>query len=233
MGLVDRFEKAVSQGVNAPFSKFFSGAIKLVDVLDAIRGHIEENKAELSDGRAISPNEFTAILNPEEMQYLINSNSSRYLQDMCDEITSYAEEQEYTLIGPVIIHTQVSTKIKKGSLQITGEIKRGAAAPANNVKPTPENPILDIEGQQWILTEPVTVIGRGSEADIVVTDSGVSRRHLEIRITPHGVIANDLGSTNGTFIEGHRVKAATLLDGNEITIGRTHILFWISAEDSE
>jgi len=81
-------------------------------------------------------------------------------------------------------------------------------------------------------TEPVTVIGRGSEADIVVNDSGVSRRHLELRITPTGVVATDLGSTNGSFVEGHRIDAATLLDGNQIVIGRTKILFWTHPDQS-
>lgn len=77
------------------------------------------------------------------------------------------------------------------------------------------------------------MIGRGSEADIIVDDPGISRRHLEIRVTPDGVVASDLGSTNGTFVEGHQVPAATLVDGNTITIGRTRILFWTGADEDE
>ena len=72
------------------------------------------------------------------------------------------------------------------------------------------------------------MIGRGSECDITVDDTGISRRHLELRVTPRGVIATDLGSTNGSFVEGHRITAATLVDGNTITIGRTNIMFWNS-----
>ncbi|MBC7549469.1 MAG: FHA domain-containing protein, partial [Cellulomonas sp.] len=79
---------------------------------------------------------------------------------------------------------------------------------------------------------PVTVIGRGSEADIIVDDPGVSRRHLEIRVTSDGVVASDLGSTNGLFVEGHQVPAATLLDGNTLTIGRTRIMFWTGQDSS-
>ena len=75
-------------------------------------------------------------------------------------------------------------------------------------------------------TRRVPVIGRGSEADIIVDDSGVSRRHLEIRLMQGHAIATDLHSTNGTFVEGHRVDAATLLDGNTLTVGRTRIMFW-------
>ena len=105
-------------------------------------------------------------------------------------------------------------------------------APATASSASPEHPIIDVDGEKWLLTEPVTVIGRGSEADIVVNDSGVSRRHLELRITPTGVIATDLGSTNGSFVEGHRIDAATLLDGNQIVIGRTKILFWTHPDQS-
>jgi pSer/pThr/pTyr-binding forkhead associated (FHA) protein len=102
------------------------------------------------------------------------------------------------------------------------------AAPTST--PSARHPLVDIDGQRYILTGPVTVIGRGSEADIIVDDPGVSRRHLEIKVTPDGVVASDMGSTNGLFVEGHQVPAATLLDGNTLTIGRTRILFWTGGE---
>lgn len=60
----------------------------------------------------------------------------------------------------------------------------------------------------------------------MVDDTGVSRRHLELRRTEHGVVVADLGSTNGTFVEGNRITAATLVDGNTITLGRTRLLFY-------
>ncbi len=104
-------------------------------------------------------------------------------------------------------------------------------APAISAAASPSHPIIDVGGEKWLLTEPVTVIGRSSQADITVDDDGVSRKHVEFRITPQGVILTDLGSTNGTFVEGHKVEAATLLDGNQITIGRTRILFWTHPED--
>ena len=136
-------------------------------------------------------------------------------------------EQDYGGVGFVADSTEVA-----GTLKVAAENRRGAAAPATASSASPEHPIIDIDGDKWLLTEPVTVIGRGSEADIVVNDSGVSRRHLELRITPTGVIATDLGSTNGSFVEGHRIDAATLLDGNQIVIGRTKILFWTHPDQS-
>ena len=96
--------------------------------------------------------------------------------------------------------------------------------------PSEANPIIDVAGQKFLLTGPVTILGRGSDSDVVVDDTGVSRHHLELRVTPRGVIATDLGSTNGTFVEGHRITAATLVNGNTLTIGRTRIMFWTNPE---
>ena len=67
--------------------------------------------------------------------------------------------------------------------------------------------MLDINGNPYLLTESKTVIVRGSGCDIVIDDPGISRKHLEIDLTPNGVIARDLGSTNGTYVEGHQVPA--------------------------
>ena len=116
--------------------------------------------------------------------------------------------------------------LETGRFRVRSATVRGAVAPATNVAPSPRHPLVDIDGQRYLLTGPVTVIGRGSEADIIVDDPGVSRRHLEIQVGPGGVVATDLGSTNGLFVEGHQVPAATLLDGNTLTIGRTRIMFW-------
>lgn len=110
---------------------------------------------------------------------------------------------------------------------------QGNAAPVTDKNESKDFPVLEISGRQYLLTATKTVIGRGSDCDIVIDDPGVSRHHLEIDITPRGVIARDLGSTNGTYVEGHLVPAATLLDGNTITIGRTRILFWASSEPQE
>ena len=74
----------------------------------------------------------------------------------------------------------------------------------------------------------ITVIGRDDAADILLDDPGISRRHSEIRVTydgPHQVITiRDLGSTNGTFVNGDPIGTAHLSEGDRITIGRTHLI---------
>ncbi len=85
-------------------------------------------------------------------------------------------------------------------------------------------PALSVGGQTFPLTKPVTVIGRGTDVDLRVDDPGASRRHCQIVLgtTPSIV---DLGSTNGTLVDGHRVESAGLLDGATITVGTTTLLF--------
>ena len=150
--------------------------------------------------------------------------------EFATQATEYAADNGYALLGPVSVEFREDDEEQAGKLRVEASNKRGSVAPATAPSPSPEHPIIEVNGERWLLTEPVTVIGRGTEADIIVADTGVSRRHLELRITPTGVIATDLGSTNGTFVEGHKIDAATLLDGNQLTIGRTVIDFWTHPE---
>lgn len=72
----------------------------------------------------------------------------------------------------------------------------------------------------------VTSIGReGLKNNIVLDDSAVSAFHAKIRLERGRFVLYDLGSTNGTAINGKRVQKQTLMDGDEIVIGRTVFVF--------
>ncbi|WP_131798016.1 FHA domain-containing protein, partial [Rothia kristinae] len=91
--------------------------------------------------------------------------------------------------------------------------------------PRPQ-PVLDINGQRFTLRAPSVVLGRSSAADITVEDTGVSRRHLEILHQDGVYLAVDLGSTNGSTVDGERLRGRReLTDGSVITMGRTTIVF--------
>jgi hypothetical protein len=96
--------------------------------------------------------------------------------------------------------------------------------PAND-SATTQSAALDIDGQRHQLTKPVTVLGRALDADVVLDDAGVSRRHAEVHLIGGRARVIDLGSTNGTFVDGERVHAGDLTDGSSITVGRTRITF--------
>ncbi len=68
-------------------------------------------------------------------------------------------------------------------------------------------------------------IGRSAEADLRLTDTGVSRLHAELRVLGAEVVLVDLGSTNGTTLNGERVTEGRLRDGDRIGVGSSSLLF--------
>jgi diguanylate cyclase (GGDEF)-like protein len=68
------------------------------------------------------------------------------------------------------------------------------------------------------------VIGRGRDADIRIQGDGISRQHARIRVGPDDVQIEDLGSTNGSFVNGERVDKRALQDGDKIQLGSATIL---------
>ena len=75
------------------------------------------------------------------------------------------------------------------------------------------------------LTAPVTMLGRGTDCDLRLVDPGVSRHHAELRVEDDEVVLVDLGSTNGTFVNGEPVRRVSLTDGTRVTLGRTTLVF--------
>ena len=67
------------------------------------------------------------------------------------------------------------------------------------------------------------VLGAGDQADVVLSDQAVSRRHVELSLIPEGVFVRDLESRNGTFYRGHRVERMVLSPGSRITIGNAEV----------
>lgn len=84
-----------------------------------------------------------------------------------------------------------------------------------------------------VLDTPVTVIGR-EEGDLIINDPETSRRHARLEIHSDGTAwLSDLGSTNGTTIEGRRIEGPTqLADRQEFTCGRSTFMILIRAIDS-
>ncbi len=113
----------------------------------------------------------------------------------------------------------------------------GAAAPPAREPVAPsaarthpaQRPWLEIDGDRYPLLSAITVLGRDNTADVILDDPGISRRHTEIRVTsdgPHLVASiRDLGSTNGTFVNGERITSQHLADGDRISVGRTALTY--------
>jgi len=95
--------------------------------------------------------------------------------------------------------------------------------------------MLEVNGRRRPVNPPGVVLGRGTDADIQINDPGVSRRHAEIRLMPEGpggirVVLVDLGSTNGTLVNGRRTTEAELMDGSTVRIGNTTMTLRLADE---
>ena len=81
-------------------------------------------------------------------------------------------------------------------------------------------PRREVGGQAYPLVRAITLMGRGTDADIRVEDPGVSRKHCEI-VAGNPAIIRDLKSTNGTFVDGNRIDECTLTEGAIVKLGGT------------
>ena len=230
MGAFDRIERGMENAVENVFSRAFRSDLKPVELASGLKKSMDDRAAAVSQERVVVPNEIEILLSESDFHKLEEWGEDAMRDELTDIATAHARNQAYTFLGPIKITFNSTPELSRGKLRVRGRSTRGPAAPATMPEASPENPIIEVAGERYLLTGAVTVIGRGSSADITVDDAGVSRRHLELRVTPGGVIATDLDTTNGTYVEGHRITAATLLDGNTITIGRTRIMFWTSPE---
>jgi pSer/pThr/pTyr-binding forkhead associated (FHA) protein len=116
----------------------------------------------------------------------------------------------------------------------TASIELGALDPAHQPE---ELPLLEPgtgmlvvvrgpnAGSRFLLDRDITTVGRHPDADIFLDDVTVSRRHAELRRTDEGMLVRDLGSLNGTYVNGERVDERLLVTSEEVQIGRFKLLF--------
>jgi len=232
MGVLDKFERGVERAVQGVFAKAFKSEVQPVELASALRREADTSAAVVGRDRTLVPNAYLIALGSSDYERL-ESWEDALADELVDAVTAHARQQRYAFIGPVTVGFEVDDELDTGVFRVRGARVKGTVAPATAATATPSRPVLDVDGRRYQLTGAVTVLGRGSEADIVVDDPGVSRRHVEIRLDGGAAQLRDLGSTNGTFVDGDRASTARLVDGSMITIGRTRIRFASRSENSE
>ncbi len=83
-------------------------------------------------------------------------------------------------------------------------------------------------GQIYTVTKPRTVLGRGAESDVQLHDSEVSRRHAMLEIRGDDGLLVDLGSTNGSYVDGVRVQRAAIVSNQEFSLGTTTLMLIVT-----
>lgn len=226
MGVLDRFERGVENVVSSAFAKTFRSGVKPVEIAAAIRRECDARAAVVDRTRTVAPNEYDVRLSQPDHATLVEWGEEALAREFEDALRDHAEFQRYAFVGGLSVRFLVDDALSTGRYTVASRTTRGPAAPASPSGSHSRDPLIDVDGKRYHLTGEVTIIGRGSDADIVVIDTGVSRHHAKFEVTEYGTILTDMGSTNGTFVEEQRIKEVTLLDGNAITVGRTVIMYW-------
>lgn len=237
MGLLDSLEQRLDRIVNGSFSKAFKSEVQPVELGAALQQEID-NRADTITGQTVVPNIFIIELGSVDHERL-----APYFETLSVELgtlaDTYSLEQRYTTVDSAHISFDLDSELETGVFRIRSTAaKRPAdavqAAPvAQDATPqvplssfTPEaTPYLtSITGEEFKITQSVTNIGRGVEADIQIDDTSVSRLHCAI-VLGSEVLVRDLGSTNGTVVDGTRTSEALLRDGSIIKIGNITLTY--------
>ncbi|MBG6226349.1 hypothetical protein IWX63_002944 [Arthrobacter sp. CAN_A2] len=234
MGILDNVERGLEKLVRGAFTTGARSQVQPLEIASALRKELDNRSLVLAQGRTLAPNVFTARLSDSDFE-LAQQWGSALAEELCDVVIAHVNGQQYSLQGPVRVSFEHDPELKAGVFEIDSSIEKqtaarrspGPAAPtAPRRQPTRYQPILEMDGQRYSINSGSIVLGRSSEADILVDDTGVSRRHLEIRAQGARIYAVDLGSTNGSYVNGQRVVGqAELTDGSTITMGRSRMTF--------
>jgi pSer/pThr/pTyr-binding forkhead associated (FHA) protein len=237
MGLLDNLEQRLDRIVNGSFSKAFKSEVQPVEIGAALQQEIDTRASDVN-GQLVVPNIFVIELSATDHQRL-----APYFDTLIAELTqlanSYVAEQRYRILHRVNISFGQDTTFETGVFRIKSETGESTYQPpatsARAEQPASQIPVAamtatvtpiltDISGREYRLTKSITNIGRGTDADIQITDAGASRLHCAI-VLGSQVIVRDLGSTNGTTVDGQKITEATLRDGSIIKIGNTTLTY--------
>jgi hypothetical protein len=188
-------------------------------------------------------------INPD---FVVNLNATDYeafadiekhlLRELAEAATQFAERNDLRHQAPISVILRVDDAIKVGSFSITNEIERelmadaGVVAKVSDVaEPINSSPrlvdaaLVLLNGERITLDTDSLKIGRQASCRIVFNDSNVSREHAQLRRSVDGWKLLDLGSTNGTKINGVKITEEQLLvNGDELGFGTSSAKFEIS-----
>jgi Protein of unknown function (DUF3662)/Inner membrane component of T3SS, cytoplasmic domain len=223
LGLLDNFERGLERAVNGAFAKTFKSGLQPIEITSALRRELDTKAAVVARDRILVPNKFTVRLGHADYERMAGLGQT-LIDELVQLVQQHATAQHYSFAGGISVVLSEDPGLSQGMIEITSVNVKGAVA---------WTPVLDIAGKRYPITHSHTVIGRGSDADITVDDTGISRRHVEILWDGARAQVNDLGSTNGSLLNGNPVSKAPLPPDSVIDIGRTRIVFRVLAQSAD
>jgi hypothetical protein len=224
MGL-QQFERRLERMVEGVFARAFRSGLQPVEIGRRLTRDMDLRRTIAPRG-TIAPNEFTVLLSPSD-----RSRFAPIEDELVAELVAVARDhagtENYVFLGPVTVTMKTDDDLGAGMVLVSGEMVK----PAETAKPSLVLP----DGRKIELGPKSLIIGRLPDSGLVLSDPNVSRYHAEFRpaLAPDGdplgsneYEVSDMGSTNGTKVNGIPVVGAQILrDGDTVTVGATTIRY--------
>lgn len=217
MGL-QSLEHRLERMVDGVFFRRSKGSIRPIELGRRLVREMDDQRSVDVKGRRIVPNDFTVVLSATD-HASFNEIEDALVAELTEAAREYAREERYHFMGPVSVQLAVDNSLRSGRFNIVSQLKQAATGPGlgSLVLPSGERVDLDIA---------TVTVGRLPECTISVNDSNISRNHAEVKPGPTAFIVTDLGSTNGTMVNGVKIIGEHhLRDGDIISFGSTHVRF--------
>ena len=238
MGILSDFERRLEGVIEGIFTKAFRTGLQPVELATRILREMEDGKT-VGVHEVWVPNRYTFWLSETDRERFSQTERA-LLRELRQVVEDGARERGWALVGPPEVVFETDPSLGQGVYTSEAGLVEGppgasgqspavdsSMPPKATVAPVAE--LVTIErgraGSVHPLSRDRTIIGRLAESDVVVADPGVSRRHAEVRRENGRFVISDLGSTNGTLVNGASIGERTLEQGDRISIGRTVLEF--------
>ncbi len=211
------FERRLERLVEGVFARAFRSSLRPVELGRRLVREMDDQRTVNVRGGTAVPNDFTITLGPEDHDEFAEVEETLN-RDLADAARLHAREEGYAFMGPVTVHLERDEEMRTGSFALSARFKEGPGGGTGGAVVLPD-------GRRVDLGAAAVTVGRAAECAVTLTDTSVSRRHAELRPTNEGWVVVDLGSTNGTRVNGVTISERTLKDGDLITVGDVQLRF--------
>ena len=222
MPILRDFERRLGGLVEGLFSKAFRSGVQPVEIAKRIMREMETGKS-VGVSEVWAPNHFALSLSEEDAARYEQAEDA-IVSELRRVIRETAAEHGWGLVGPPDVTFAVDRDLKRGDLVCVATLVEGEdEGPAGGRAVV----VIHEDGAERTvaLSSDSVTIGRLAECDVVVADKGASRKHAQLKQRNGTWTITDLGSTNGTRLNGQTIQSRELSDGDKITIGTTMLEF--------
>jgi len=214
MGL-QQFERRLERLVEGAFAKAFRGQLQPIELGRRLTREMDLRRAVGLRG-FIVPNELNVFLSSQDFERFTQFGDSLE-RELTAAVREHAGREGYQFVGPVKLELHLDPELSVSTFAIESELVEGEDRPSDWL-------VLP-DGRRVGIGSQVVTIGRLPECAVVLDDPNVSRRHAQVRREGDAVFVVDLGSTNGTRVNGVPVREHRLVAGDVISVGTTALRF--------